>query len=47
MKFCAKVLDATINLYKDLQINNLSTDINYTKETKNDFQIKIFINQGF
>ena len=41
-----KVLNADINLYNDLKINNLSTDIKYFFKSKNDKKINFLINQG-
>ncbi len=42
----AKVLDADINIYNDLKINNLSTDIKYVFKSDSDKQINFLISQG-
>ena len=42
----AKLLDANLNINKDFQITNLSTDIKYVFKSDNDKEINFFINQG-
>jgi len=42
----AKLLNANININKDVQINNLSTDIKYVSRSGEDKEINFFINKG-
>ena len=42
----AKLLNANLNINKDLQISNLSTDIKYIYNSKKNKEINFFINQG-
>jgi len=42
----AKLLDADLNINKNFQINNLSTDIKYIFKSNNDKEINFLINQG-